>query len=154
MMRMPLHQHGVTTKNASGFQIRSITICSGNSYAHKLSDDHHNLQSQLATAKRARRTWLGLLVCAVSGCPYISMEDESSSAAFCETYTLLAVTSTALFWSWEDHLAYTSLASLDAPRLPWPMLASYKGWSRLKIEKNKVRKAWDSMLQFVVLHSI
>jgi len=36
---------------------------------------------------------------------------------------------------------YTSLALLDALRLPCPMLASYKGWSRLKIEQNKVPKA-------------
>ena len=52
MMRMPLHQHGVTTKNGSDFEIRGITICCGNSYAHKLSDEDNSLQSPLATAKR------------------------------------------------------------------------------------------------------
>lgn len=65
MMRAPLHQRGVTTKNASDFEIRSISIfaVATASYAHKLSDEDKGFQylSQLATAKRVRTQNLTLL---------------------------------------------------------------------------------------------
>jgi hypothetical protein len=64
-MRAPLHQRGVTTKNASDFEIRSISIfaVATASYAQKLPDEDKSFQylSQLATAKRVRTQNLTLL---------------------------------------------------------------------------------------------
>jgi len=153
MMRMPLHQHGVTTKNANDFEIRGITICCGNSYAHKLSDEDNNLQSQLATAKACARN-LTLLCMSIYTIHTFSLlltlsTSSCSSAVFCEKIHLACSYVHCII----PLVSMETNGFIIAWRSVFAMPHAYK-LQRLvpfnfKIAQSKVRQAWNSLLQFV-----